>query len=175
VSYQSDTALLQELFTRDGAGTLIAKDHKEQISTATIDDVAGILELLEPLEAEGILVKRSRELLEVEIDKFTVIKKEEVIIACAALYPYPENDTGEVACVAIHPDYRKGNRGVRLIQALELQAKSHHLSSIFVLTTVSGHWFLEQGFIEQPIEKLPEGKKEMYNFQRRSKVYLKAL
>lgn len=173
VSYQSDSALLQELFTRDGAGTLIAKDYQEQISTATIDDVGGILELLAPLEEEGILVKRSRELLEVEIERFTVIKKEDAIIACAALYPYPEDNSGEVACVAIHPDYRKGNRGVRLINRVENLAKKQKLSSIFVLTTVSGHWFLEQGFTEQPIEKLPEGKKEMYNFQRKSKVFVK--
>jgi amino-acid N-acetyltransferase len=175
LNYESDSVLLQELFTRDGAGTLIAKDHQEQISTATIDDVGGILELLAPLEEEGILVKRSRELLEVEIDRFTVIKKEDVIIACAALYPYPEENSGEVACVAIHPDYRKGNRGLRLLNALEVLAKEQKLSSIFVLTTVSGHWFLEKGFNEQPIDKLPEGKKKMYNFQRNSKVYSKDL
>jgi len=175
LNYQSDSALLQELFTRDGAGTLIAKDHKEEISTATIDDVGGILELLAPLEAEGILVKRSRELLEIEISQFTVIKKEDVIIACAALYPYPEANSGEVACVAIHPDYRKGNRGLRLMNTLEELAKEQKLSSIFVLTTVSGHWFLEKGFIEQPIDKLPEGKKKMYNFQRNSKVFIKEL
>ncbi|WP_426359570.1 amino-acid N-acetyltransferase [Pseudocolwellia sp. HL-MZ19] len=175
LNYQSDSALLQELFTRDGAGTLIAKDHQEQISTATIDDVGGILELLAPLEAEGILVKRSRELLEVEISRFTVIKKEDVIIACAALYPYPEENSGEVACVAIHPDYRKGNRGLRLINTLEELAKEQKLSSIFVLTTVSGHWFLEKGFTEQPIDKLPEGKKKMYNFQRNSKVFTKEI
>jgi amino-acid N-acetyltransferase len=173
VSYQSDTALLQELFTRDGSGTLIAKDHKEQLSTATIDDVAGILELLAPLEAEGILVKRSRELLEVEIDQFVVLKKEDVIIACAALYPYLDAKMGEVACVAIHPDYRKGNRGGRLMTALENEAKQQQLDSIFVLTTVSGHWFQEQGFIEQPMSKLPEGKQKMYNFQRNSKVFVK--
>ena len=173
ISYQSDTALLQELFTRDGAGTLIAKVHKEQICTATIDDVGGILELLAPLEEEGILVKRSRELLEIEIDQFTVIKKEDVIIACAALYPYPESSTGEIACVAIHPDYRKGNRGLRLMTALEEIAESQHLNSIFVLTTVSSHWFREQGFIEQPMDKLPDSKKEMYNFQRGSKVFIK--
>ena len=175
VSYQSDTALLQELFTRDGAGTLIAKDHKEQLSTATIDDVAGILELLAPLEAEGILVKRSRELLEVEINKFIVLKKEEVIIACAALYPYSVAQMGEVACVAIHPDYRKGNRGGRLMSALEDEAKQQQLISIFVLTTVSSHWFQEQGFIEQTMDKLPEGKQKMYNFQRKSKVFVKEI
>lgn len=135
----------------------------------------GILELLAPLEAEGILVKRSRELLEVEIELFTVIKKEDAIIACAALYPYPEDNSGEVACVAIHPDYRKGNRGVRLINMLETLAKKQKFSSIFVLTTVSGHWFLEQGFTEQALDKLPEGKKEMYNFQRKSKVFTKEI
>ena len=175
VSYQSETALLQELFTRDGAGTLIAKDHKEQLSTATIDDVAGILELLAPLEAEGVLVKRSRELLEVEIDQFFVLKKEDVIVACAALYPYPDAKMGEVACVAIHPDYRKGNRGARLMAELEHEAKQQQLSAIFVLTTVSGHWFQEQGFIEQSMDKLPEGKQKMYNFQRKSKVFIKEI
>jgi len=173
VSYQSDTALLQELFTRDGAGTLIAKDHKELIAIATIDDVAGILELIQPLEEEGVLVKRSRELLEMEIEYFTVLKKEEVIIACAALYPYPEAKMAEVACVVIDPDYRKGNRGERIISALELNAKKKGLTSLFLLTTVSGHWFLEQGFIEASLERLPEGKKQMYNFQRNSKVFIK--
>jgi amino-acid N-acetyltransferase len=175
VSYQSDSALLQELFTRDGAGTLIAKDHKEQVCTASIDDVGGILELIAPLEEEGILVKRSRELLEVEIDRFTVLKKEDVIIACAALYPYQEAGSGEIACVAIHPDYRNGNRGERLMNALEVKANEQQLSSLFVLTTVSGHWFREQGFIESSMEDLPEGKKQMYNFQRKSKVYIKQI
>ncbi len=173
ISYENDSTLLQELFTRDGSGTLIAKDHREQISTASIDDVGGILELIAPMEEEGTLVKRSRELLETEIEQFTVIKKEEVIIACAALYPYPDNNTGEVACVVIHPDYRGGQRGVRLIEAVEAEAKSQGLDSIFVLTTVSAHWFLEQGFIEQSVKKLPEGKQKMYNLQRKSKVFSK--
>lgn len=175
VSYQSDTALLQELFTRDGAGTLIAKDHKEQISTASIDDVGGILELIEPLEEEGILVKRSRELLELEIDRFLVLKKEDVIIACAALYPYPESGVGELACVAIHPDYRKGSRGEHLLNAIEAFAKRQKLNELFVLTTVSAHWFLEKGFIESSVDYLPESKKQIYNLQRKSKVFVKSL
>ncbi len=173
VSYQSETALLQELFTRDGSGTLIAKDHKEEISVASIDDVAGILELIQPLEEEGVLVKRSRELLEVEIHRFIVLKKEDVIIACAALYPYAEANSAEVACVVIHPDYRKGNRGERIISAVEQEAKKQGLASLFLLTTVSSHWFREQGFIECSMESLPEGKKQMYNFQRNSKVFIK--
>lgn len=175
VSYQSDTALLQELFTPDGAGTLIAKDHKELVSTATIDDVVGIMDLIQPLEQQGVLVKRSREMLEVEIDKFIVLKKEEMVIACAALYAYPEEQTGELACVVIHPDYRNGNRGDRLIKEVTQRASSQGLSSIFVLTTVSGMWFQEQGFAESNVEALPAKKKELYNFQRNSKVYTKYL
>lgn len=175
VSYENDSTLLQELFTRDGSGTLIAKDYQEQISTASIDDVGGILELIAPMEEEGTLVKRSRELLETEIEQFTVLKKEDVIIACAALYPYPDNNTGEVACVVIHPDYRGGQRGVRLIEAVETEAKRQGLDSIFVLTTVSAHWFLEQGFTEQSVKNLPEGKQKMYNLQRKSKVFSKVI
>jgi len=173
VSYQSDTALLQELFTRDGSGTLIAQDHKEQIRTATIDDVAGILELIAPMEAEGILVKRSRELLEIEINQFIVIEKEDVIIACAALYPYPESKSGELACVVTHSDYRGGHRAIRLLNAVEKKAQQQSLTKLFVLTTVSAHWFQEQGFVEQLISSLPKGKQQMYNIQRNSKVFIK--
>lgn len=175
VSYQSETALLQELFTPDGAGTLIAKDHKEQLCTASIEDVGGIMELIEPLETEGILLKRSRELLETEIDRFVVLKKEEMIVACAALYPYQQENTAELACVAIHPDYRNGNRGERLVDALADKAKSLNLTSIFVLTTVSGMWFQEQGFMEKDIDWLPDVKKQLYNYQRNSKVLVKTI
>ncbi|WP_448212620.1 amino-acid N-acetyltransferase [Colwellia sp. MEBiC06753] len=175
VSYKSETALLQELFTREGAGTLIAKDYKEHIATASIDDVGGILELIQPLEEEGVLVRRSRKLLETEIDRFIVLKKEDAIIACAALYPYPEAKVGELACVVIHPDYRKGNRGERLIAAVESFAKRQKLEQLFVLTTVSAHWFREQGFVETTVDALPDQKKALYNFQRKSLVLVKPI
>jgi len=175
VSYQSDSGLLQELFTRDGSGTLIAQEHKEQLRTATIDDVAGILELIAPMEAEGILVKRSRELLEIEINQFIVIEKEDVIIACAALYPYPESKSGELACVVTHSDYRGGHRALRLLNAVEKKAQQQDLAKLFVLTTVSAHWFQEQGFVEQATSSLPKGKQKMYNIQRNSKVFIKEI
>ncbi|MDN4503926.1 amino-acid N-acetyltransferase [Alteromonadaceae bacterium BrNp21-10] len=175
ISYQNDGALLQELFTRDGSGTLIAQDYKEQLRTATIEDVGGILDLIAPMEREGILVKRSRELLEIEIERFVVIEKEDTIIACAALYPYPEANCGELACVVAHPDYRGSNFGLRLLNAVEIKARNMNLTSLFVLTTVSAHWFREQGFVEQPLEMLPEGKQKMYNFQRKSKVFIKQI
>lgn len=170
VSYQDDGALLQELFSRDGAGTLVAQDHYEQLRTATIDDVGGIIELIQPLETEGILVKRSRELLETEIEQFTVIERDGMIIACAALYPYPEQHSGEVACVATHPDYRGGERGERLLSALKAEARHQQLTLLFVLTTVTSHWFQEQGFSESSPQQLPESKQQLYNYQRNSKI-----
>lgn len=175
ISYGDDGALLQELFTRDGAGTLITEDQYEQIRTATINDVGGILEIIEPLEAEGKLVKRSRELLETEINHFTVIDRDGMVIACAALFPYPEQGTGEIACVATHADYRGADRGERLLAALETKAASLGLSKVFILTTRTAHWFQEQGFVQASLEDLPPQKQALYNYQRNSKVFAKQL
>lgn len=171
VSYQQDGALLQELFTRDGGGTLVSKVHYEQLRQAGIEDVGGILQLINPLEEKGILVKRSRELLEAEIEKFTLIERDGMVVACAAFYAYPQEGTGELACVATHPDYRGKNRGERLLDAIKVSARSNGLASIFVLTTVTAHWFQEQGFVQVSVDTLPDSKKQLYNFQRNSKVF----
>ncbi len=175
ISYSEDGALLQELFTRDGAGTLISEDQYEQIRTAQIDDIGGILEIIAPLEAEGKLVKRSRELLETEINQFTVIDRDSMVIACAALCPYPEHGSGEIACVATHADYRGADRGERLLAALETKAASLGLSKVFILTTRTAHWFQEQGFVQADLEQLPPQKQALYNYQRNSKVFIKEL
>lgn len=175
IGYGEDGALLEELYTRDGAGTLVARDHYEELVAATIDDVGGILEIIAPLEDEGVLVKRSRELLETEIGCFKVIRRDGVVIACAALYPYPDSGCGEIACVATHPDYRRSDRGERLLQALEKHARAQGLSSVFVLTTRTAHWFQEQGFTPSGIEQLPPGKQQLYNYQRNAKVFRKVL
>ncbi|MDU5847776.1 MAG: amino-acid N-acetyltransferase, partial [Cronobacter sakazakii] len=172
ISYQEDGALLQELFSRDGIGTQIVMESAEQIRRATINDIGGILELIRPLEQQGILVRRSREQLEMEIDKFTIIQRDNLTIACAALYPFPEEKIGEMACVAVHPDYRSSARGEVLLQRIATQAKQMGLSKLFVLTTRSIHWFQERGFAPVDIDLLPESKKQMYNYQRRSKVLM---
>ncbi|HFK2680431.1 TPA: amino-acid N-acetyltransferase [Escherichia coli] len=172
ISYQEDGALLQELFSRDGIGTQIVMESAEQIRRATINDIGGILELIRPLEQQGILVRRSREQLEMEIDKFTIIQRDNTAIACAALYPFPEEKIGEMACVAVHPDYRSSSRGEVLLERIAAQAKQSGLSKLFVLTTRSIHWFQERGFTPVDIDLLPESKKQLYNYQRKSKVLM---
>ena len=179
ISYARDGALLQELFTRDGSGTLITQDPYEEIRTAEIEDVAGMLELLRPLEEEGILVRRSRELLENEINRFAVIERDGMIVGCAALYPLPQEEgkepSGEVACVAIHPSYRKSDRGAELLDYLEARARNKGLKKLFVLTTRTGLWFVEQGFTQASVDDLPKERQAMYNYQRNSQVYSKRL
>lgn len=172
ISYQEDGALLQELFSRDGIGTQIVMESAEQIRRATINDIGGILELIRPLEQQGILVRRSREQLEMEIDKFTIIQRDNTTIACAALYPFLEEKIGEMACVAVHPDYRSSSRGEVLLERIAAQAKQSGLSKLFVLTTRSIHWFQERGFTPVDIDLLPESKKQLYNYQRKSKVLM---
>ena len=173
ISFATDGALLEELFTRDGCGTQIIGNSYEQIRTASIEDVPGILKLIAPLEESGGLVKRSRELLESEIQQFVVIERDGLLISCAALYRY--DTSGELACLVTHPDYRNSDRGDRLLDAIEKTARANQLVDLFVLTTQSAHWFTERGFRESSREALPEGKKEFYNDQRSSTVLRKAL
>lgn len=179
ISYNYDGALLEELFTRDGLGTMVTDSHYEEVRTATIDDVGGLINLLRPLEEEGILVYRSRERLENEIDHFAVIERDGMILACAALYPIPQADfeikSAEIACVAVHPSYRKSNRGSQILHYLEDKARRLDIHQLFILTTRTAHWFLEQGFIEASVDHLPEARQALYNFQRNSLVCKKSL
>ena len=172
VSYLVDGSILQELFSRDGIGTQVSMEHSEQIRSATINDIGGILELIRPLEEQGVLVKRSREQLEMEIDKFTIIERDNMTIGCAALYPYLEEKMGEMACVVIHPDYRNSSRGDLLIEKIMESANNLGLEKIFVLTTRSIHWFREKGFNPAEVDDLPIKKKQLYNYQRNSKILM---
>lgn len=170
-----DGSLLMELFTRDGIGTLISGETYEDIRQATIDDVGGILELIAPLEQEGVLVRRERERLEMEIDYFTVVERDGMTIACAALYPFIDDGCGELACLAVHKDYRNQGRGDDLLEYIERQAKGLGIHKLFVLTTRTAHWFQERGFKAASLKDLPVARQELYNYQRRSKVFIKTL
>ncbi|MGB5306448.1 MAG: amino-acid N-acetyltransferase [Gammaproteobacteria bacterium] len=172
---ETNGALLLELFTRDGHGTLITADPYEGLRTAGIDDVGGILELIKPLEDEGILVRRSRELLEMEIGHFDVIERDGAIIACAALYPSASENLAELACLAVHDDYRNEGRGDALLASIERKAARAGVKKLVVLTTRTAHWFRERGFLPGDKSHLPGRKKELYNYQRNSKVFYKLL
>ena len=175
VSYQENGALLQELFSRDGIGTQIVMESAEQLRQATIDDIGGIMDLIHPLEEQGLLVKRSREQLELDVHKFTIVLRDGLVIGCAALYPAQDCQSGEMACVATHPAYRNASRGDALVNEISDQARKLGLSKLFVLTTTSIHWFRERGFNPMTIDQLPVEKRVLYNYQRNSKILIKDL
>ena len=180
ISRHVDGAIIQELFTLSGIGTMVTELPLETMRQAEIDDVGAILQLIEPLENEGVLVRRGRERIEMEIDHFYVMEHDNRVIGCAALYPFtdavkPNNSAAEFACLAIDAQYRGGGRGDKLFYYCENQAKELGFKRLFCLTTHTEHWFLERGFLEGNIEKLPQQKQQLYNFQRNSKVFIKTL
>jgi amino-acid N-acetyltransferase len=175
VSRRTDGAMLLELFTHSGVGSMITADPVERLRPAKIDDVGGILALIEPLEADGTLVKRGRERLEREIGNFQVLEHDGSILGCAALYPLAGDRSAELACLAVTPEMRDAGYGERLLHACEAQARAMKLRRLFALTTRAQHWFVAQGFREAGPAALPEERKALYNWKRGSKIFLKRL
>jgi amino-acid N-acetyltransferase len=172
---ETDGALLLELYTRDGVGSMIAAEQFERLRTATIEDISGILELIRPLENKGTLIKRSREQLELEIKNFQIITRDREIIACVALYDTDDPLTTEFACLVVHPQYRGGNRGDKLLKHAIQIAQQQGKTRLLVLTTQTTDWFRERGFTKGEIEDLPPNKKSLYNYQRNSQILFKPL
>lgn len=176
VGADKDGAILRELYTRDGVGLMLYADTDyESTRNASIEDVGGILNLIKPLEESGVLVPRSHEQLELDIGRFNVIVRDGLVIACCALFDFPQQQMGELACVAVHPDYQRAGRAGVLLKRIEAEARRLGLKKLFSLTTHSPHWFIEHGFTQARIEDLPMEKQRLYNFQRNSLVLIKTL
>ena len=170
-----DGAVLMELFSYGGIGTMITEAGLETLREASIDDVGGVLKLIEPLEADGTLVRRGREKLEAEISQFIVIEHDGVIAGCAALYPFAKEGSAEMACFVVDPAYRGRNYGEQLLARMESRARQMRVKRLFVLTTRTAHWFIEHAFVESTLDDLPEARQKLYNFQRQSKIFVKKL
>lgn len=175
ISRHVDGALLMELFTHHGIGTMIVLESPDALRDAKAADIDGILAIIDPLVERGILVARDRNSIEREIDRYVVLAQEEEIIGCAALHPYPADKAVELACLAVNPFYRDGGRGERILHFAEKRAKEKGMKSVFVLSTQTTQWFVERGFVEADIKQLPLDRQAQYNHERRSKIYIKAL
>lgn len=175
IDRDKDGGLLLEFFTHSGVGTVVARDALFRLREANIDDVAALVSLISPMEADGTLVRRGRELLEQEIERFTVVEYDGMLVGCAALYPFSEENVAELACLAVVPEYRRAGLGDQLLRRIERRARMQRLERLFVLTTRTAHWFRERGFSEAGPDALPQRKRDLYNLQRRSKVFIKSL
>jgi len=175
VPFRLDGSVLLELFLHDGVGSMVVEEMLEALREATPDDVGGILALIRPLEENGTLVRRDRSLIEREIANFTVIEHDGVIFGCAALYAFPDEKMGEMACLAVDPQVQGKGDGERILMRIEQRARASGLNRLFVLTTRTAHWFLKRGFIVGTLDDLPETRQNLYNWQRKSQVLLKTL
>lgn len=178
LSLNDSNALLRELFTRDGGGTLVTAERWEQLRDAKPEDVSGIIELIRPLQENGTLATRNREQLETDIEHFVVCERDGMIIACAALFndtANPNNDVGEIACIATHPDYRGQGRAAELMDNLESRARALKLQKIMLLSTRAAHWFIERGYVEHSLSDMPTPTKIGYDEKRNSKVFILSL
>ena len=175
IDYQIPGSLLRELFSRDGSGTLVTANPFETLRAARVKDIPEILALTRPFEEAGILIHRSAELLKQDIGRFVVVERDNSIIGCAALYPFIDDQMAEVACIAIHPDYQKAERGEELLNYLETQAKKLGCHTLFALTTQTYHWFIEQGFSKGSIDSLPALRRKTYDPARSSMILVKSL
>jgi amino-acid N-acetyltransferase len=175
IPFAVDGSILLEVYVHDGIGTMVVDEKLEELREATPDDVGGILQLIEPFEKDGTLVKRSRTEIERDVGNYTVIEHDGVIFACAALYPYPESRTAEMAALTVSPDVQGQGDGERVLKRVEQRAKAAGLDSIFVLTTRTTHWFLKRGFALVDPDWLPEARKRKYNWDRKSQVLVKKL
>ena len=173
--FAMDGALLMEVFTHDGIGTMVVDEKLESLREAGSDDIGGVLQLIEPFERDGTLVKRDRTEIERDIGHYTVIEHDGVIFGCAALYPYPESRTAEMAALTVSPNVQGQGDGERILKRIEQRARAQGLDSIFVLTTRTMHWFIKRGFAVVDADWLPEARKRKYNWDRRSQVLVKKL
>ncbi|CAL5187782.1 unnamed protein product [Lathyrus oleraceus] len=167
--------LLLELFKRDGMGTMVASDLYEGTRMAQKKDLSGIKQIMQPLAASGILVKRTDEELLQALDNFVVVEREGQIIACGGLFPYFEEKCAEVAAIAVSPDCRGQGQGDKLLDYMEKKAAFLGLNKLFLLTTRTADWFVRRGFSECSIDYIPEKKKKTINLSRNSKYYMKEL
>ena len=175
IPFAVDGSLLLEVYVHDGIGTMVVDEKLENLREANADDVGGILQLIEPFEQDGTLVKRSRTGIERDAGHYTILEHDGVIFACAALYPYPEARTAEMAALTVSPQSQGQGDGERLLKRIEQRAKAAGLESIFVLTTRTMHWFLKRGFAQVDADWLPEARKRKYNWDRKSQVLVKRL
>lgn len=173
--YTLDGSVLLEIFTHDGVGTMVVEDALDDLRPAMVDDVGAIVQLIEPLEADGTLVPRGRAVIERDVERFTVLEHDGVIYGCVAIIPYLEDGMAEMACLIVHSEWQGSGEGEMLLRHAESRARAMGARRLFVLTTRTSHWFIKRGFVQGGIADLPKERQLSYNRSRNSLIFIKRL
>lgn len=172
-----DEALLAEVFSNEGIGTLIYANEYQQIRRAMKKDVRSIQMLTKTGVAADELVKRSRASIEKQLADYYIFEIDKNPVACVALHLYPEQNKGELACLYVNPSHENQGIGRKLIQFVENKARELGLNELFALSTQAFNYFMSKGgFVEGKPDDLPPLRREKYDQSgRRSKVITKRL
>jgi amino-acid N-acetyltransferase len=167
---REEGAVLKELFSNLGAGTMVYTDEYESIKSLRSKDIPVVLRIMEPLMRQGHLLRRTGEDIEQKKQDYVVFVVDGHIHACGALHGWGENQ-GELAAIATDPGYGDMGLGRRVVHYLIDRAEKQGLRRVFVLTTRTHDWFESLGFREVSVESLPERKRQTYDRARNSKVF----
>ena len=169
INGSEEGAILKELFSNLGAGTMIHRDEYVSIREIKSRDIAEILRLMEPLMKQGKLVRRSAEDIREKKDDYAVFEVDSQIRACGALHLWGEKQA-EIAAIATDPSYTEMGLGRKMVNYLTEKARKLNQKKVFALTTGSSDWFESLGFKEVMPESLPEKRRLIYDHNRNSKV-----
>jgi amino-acid N-acetyltransferase len=167
---REEGAVLRELFSNLGAGTMVYADEYEAIRELKTADIPDVLRLMEPLMAQGVLVRRDTESIQEKKADYVVFEIDGSVHACGALHRQGDG-MGEIAAIATDPAYTDMGLGRRVVRFLIDRAEKQGFRRVFVLTTRTHDWFESLGFKECSVESLPPGKRKNYDRRRNSKVF----
>ncbi len=168
-------ALLAEVFSNDGIGTLIYANEYSQIRPALRKDIRNILLLIKNSVESAELVKRTRASVEKQLGDYYLYELDRNIVGCVALHVFPEEKVAELACLVVSRGHENQGIGRKLIQFIENKARELGLKEFFALSTQAFTYFQSKGgFVEGTPEMLPATRREKYEQSgRNSKILFK--
>ena len=177
VNGREDEALLAEVFSNDGIGTLIYANEYEQIRAAKKKDIRAIQQLTKKAVEAEELMRRTRTEIERNLSDYYIFEIDNNPVACVALHVYPERQQGELASLYVDPSHENQGIGRKLMQFVENKAREAGLSELLALSTQAFTFFESKGgFVEGTPDDLPPGRREKYDQSRRnSRVLVKKL
>jgi amino-acid N-acetyltransferase len=168
-------ALLTEVFSNEGIGTMIYSNDYQQIRKAQKKDIRRIISLIRQSVQNEELVRRTRADILSQLDDYWVLEVDRHIVGCIALHPYPKEDMGELACLYVNKASEHSGYGRRLMAFVENLAREKGLGNLFALST-QAFVYLQQkgGFREATPDILPPARREKYEESgRHSRVLMK--
>jgi amino-acid N-acetyltransferase len=170
-------ALLAEIFSNGGVGTMVYSNEYEQIRHLYKKDIREVMSLIQQSVRSEELVRRTRTEILADIDDYWVLEIDRHIVGCVAMYPYPEHKMAELACLYVSRSNENQGLGRKLISFVESLARERGFSKLIALST-QAFVYLQQkgGFAEAGPEILPPARRAKYEASgRNSRILLKNL